>query len=118
MPSEQDAGRHCGRAVFRGLWSLRSGVGWGFGVNLGGFTVCWLSLGGSRSEMEGWVVKESLLQGSRTMAGCLQLLGWALGSLLSLRQSSPGQVLWVGEGSSGAWGTYWQIFVNVHKREG
>ena len=36
MPSEQDAGRHRGRAVFRGLWGLRSGVGWGFGVNLGG----------------------------------------------------------------------------------
>lgn len=118
MPSEQDAGRHRGRAVFRGLWGLRSGVGWGFGVNLGGFTVRWLSLGSSRSEMEGWVVKESLLQESRTTAGCLQLLGWALGSSLSLRQSSLGQALRVGEGSSGVWGTYWQIFVNVHKREG
>lgn len=69
-----------------------------------------------RRETEGWVVKESLLQGSRTSAGCLQLLSWALGSSLSLRQSSLGQALRVGEGSSGVWGLTGK-FLSMSTRE-
>ena len=104
MQNEQDAGRqragHRERAVFRGLWGLRSGVG-GDSVSLGGFTVSWLSWDRSRSEVGGRAVKERPLQGSRTTAGSLQLLSWAPGSSVSLRQSSPGQALRVGKGSSG-----------------
>lgn len=96
-------------------------MGWGFGVSFGGFTDSWFESGQQpatvRRETEGWVVKESLLQGSGDLGRLSSASQLGLGSSLSLRQSSLGQALRVGEGPVGC-GDLLAIFVNVHTREG